>query len=1046
MGTISSGVGLISGLNIADIVSKLMAIERRPVDQLQARLKEVQTQRAAYLELSARLLAVKSAAASFDESDFFRLSQATSSDDSVMSATAAADTPVGSYAFRVQSVVSNHQIIATGVPDRDKTPVGAGTMTIELGRSELNPATSLAVLNDLAGVQRGVIRITDRSGRSADVDLSTALTVDDVLNAINTQTGASVQASVQDRHIVLTDRSGGTGALSVIDLGGRTTATDLGIAGSISGNALTGRDVLALSQKTSLNVLNDGNGVRRGRALDDFSITAQDGTVLNVNLSNSIRLQTRLETLNNGGGVRGDENGDVSFKITNRAGETATISFNLADVQTVGDIVDRISGAGEDLGVTAALVNSSILLTDSSVPAGQTAASDLIIEDVTGFAARDLGIAGAVSTNSVRGSAIYSVSTIGDVLRAINYASVAGGGYNDGRIEARIAADGTRLELVDTTTGSGATTVAALNGSGAAKDLGLATFRSTDGNTASGQRILAGLNTVLLRSLNGGAGVGTGTIEITNSAGVTQVDLSGAETVQQVLDAINATTADSDVQAGLTSSGLGIVIKDLSGGSSISIADVDGTVAAGLKLAATSARGEVSSGNLQFQYINEGTALSALNGGQGIRYGSFKITNSAGLTRSFTLTSSLDLTVGDVIKRINDDTTLSVTARVNDTGDGILLEDTAGGDKQLTVTESGGTTAADLRLLGTAAKGQTKLDGSYETVISIDADDTLNDVKDKISKSLASVSASIINDGSSLNPYRLTLASKVSGTPGRILVDSGGTGLDFATLVEAKDAVVFFGSANSSESIPIISSTNEITGIVEGLTLNVNSVSDKPVTISVGRNVDQMVTSVKTFVKAFNDVLGRIDDLTAYNATTDERGTLFGESAVQQLESRLYQAISTPVSGAPAGYTRLLSVGLTIGSGATLQFDETKFRAAYAADPAAVEALFTQEVPSVAADGTTTTKKVGFGYRIAQVLEDLTQQQTGFLAQQDARLQSRVDLYNDRISYMEGLLTRKQSQLEAQFQAMEQALAMLQDQQSALSSLTSIAAAASSKA
>ena len=52
----------------------------------------------------------------------------------------------------------------------------------------VNPSTELDTLNGGQGVRRGTITITDRSGADAEIDLSTSMTVDDVLNAINGNT------------------------------------------------------------------------------------------------------------------------------------------------------------------------------------------------------------------------------------------------------------------------------------------------------------------------------------------------------------------------------------------------------------------------------------------------------------------------------------------------------------------------------------------------------------------------------------------------------------------------------------------------------------------------------------------------------------------------------------------------------------------------------------------------------------------------------------------------------------------------------------------
>ena len=77
-------------------------------------------------------------------------------------------------------------------------------------------------------------------------------------------------------------------------------------------------------------------------------------------------------------------------------------------------------------------------------------------------------------------------------------------------------------------------------------------------------------------------------------------------------------------------------------------------------------------------------------------------------------------------------------ADINDTGDGIVIRDTAFGATTLTVAEVDSTSAADLNLLGTAKTvnigGQDTqvIDGSTTRTVTLTADDTLATLAGKI--------------------------------------------------------------------------------------------------------------------------------------------------------------------------------------------------------------------------------------------------------------------------------------------------------------------------
>ena len=176
----------------------------------------------------------------------------------------------------------------------------------------------------------------------------------------------------------------------------------------------------------------------------------------------------------------------------------------------------------------------------------------------------------------------------------------------------------------------------------------------------------------------------------------------------------------------------GIVLRDTTGAttSNLIVANADATNTAD-KLGVTfnSAATSVNSGSLDLQVLNESTRLDSLRNGQGVRLGSFTIVDTTGKTGAVNLRTSSAETVGDVIELING-LDIAVEARINDTGDGILLADTAGGASTLTVIDSGtGKSAEDLGIAGTSQIvdiGGTPtqvIDGTMTTTVTIGADD-----------------------------------------------------------------------------------------------------------------------------------------------------------------------------------------------------------------------------------------------------------------------------------------------------------------------------------
>ncbi|MCH7812585.1 MAG: flagellar filament capping protein FliD, partial [Planctomycetes bacterium] len=1016
--------GLISGLPTADLIAQLMALEARPMNLLQERVSVIQAQRTAFVELSARLLGLKSRVQPLDEPSFFRVFRSNSSDENVLTALAGENAGVGTFRFQVHSLVSNHALIGAGFADADTTPVGAGTLTLEMGHGLLNESTDLERLNGDEGVRRGRMEITDRAGNSVEIDLRTALNVADVLSEINTQTAINVRARVAGDRIVLEDLNdtATAGSLTVRDLAGGQVAQDLGIAKSVTADAgealalILGDDVIDLVDSTLLSRLNDGNGVGRAVAGTDFTIIRDGGGTFDISLTATIGDATHLNVLNSGNGVRLGV-----IRITDRNGNQADVDLsgavNLGDV--LAAIEDQSSAAGLDIDTT--YFNSSsrhgLQLSD-----GSGGDKTFKIEDLSGFAAQDLGIATetAEGEGSIVGNGIHRIASIGDVMRAIQYAYDADAGqYNNGRIRAEFSDNGNGLRLG----GSGFPPdfeVVATEGSSAAADLGIAGVYAGGAPPAgAGRDLIAGLDTVLLRSLNGGAGVGLGTISING----VNVDLSGpsaVQTVQDVVERINEQTAATGVVALVNEVGNGLVLTHESGGT-ITVADVSGTAAADLNLTATDATEPVDSGNLQLQYISRQTLLSTINGGRGLRTGQFNIVDSSGATYVINVTDT-QKTIGDVVDLINA-LGNQLTASINATGDGMLITDNVGGDETLTIKDrSGDFTASDLGIAGSAEVGETFIDGSFEIRIDIDADDTLEDVAAKINNAGGDFSAAVINDGTSVAPHRLTINSLRSGLGGRMIFDGRDTGLTMETMVQARDAVVFLGGVAAENPVLLRPSTNTLSNVLNDVTIDLVGISDEPVELSITQDLDQITQSLSAFVDAYNDVQDRIDQQTSFNAETFERGILFGDVTVSTIENRLYRGVSRVFREASPALSRLFDVGIALGTGGVLSFDENKFREVYAANPEAVERLFNAE-------------ETGFGDVFEELLEELTRSFDGLLARKDSALESQEDLLTDRIEAMQDLLDRKQARLERQFQALESSLAGLQGQQAALAGL-----------
>ena len=898
MAQITSSVGLISGIDTGAIINELISIDAEPVTLLQDQIASATAQNDAYTSLETQINAIQSVGQTLALPQTFQNATANSSNQNVLTATTSVGAAVGTYQLQVAQLVNTQQTISQGYSNPNSL-VGAGTITLEEGGGLASSQTPLADLNGGTGIAGGQFRITDRSGASAVIDTSTDVTLDDVVNQINTAQGINVHASIEDNNLVLSDETGSTsGNLIVQDLSGSSAAQDLGIQGSVASNTLTGTDINFINASTSLAQLNDGNGVATASAgQDDFLATLSDGT---------------------------------------------NVSVSLNGATTIGDVISDINTAG------------------------------------------------------------------------------------NGKLTASINSAGTGIQLTDSSGGSGAFTITPENGSTALANLHLTGAAS--GNTITGGPLISALDSVLTSSLKGGSGIPLGTISITNRNNIaTQVNLSGATSFDDIINDIN--NAGAGVTASLNTAGTGLQLQDTTGGTgNLVISDVNSTTAAGLGIAGTYGASDtvVDGGNLQHQYVSANTTLANYNAGNGVPLGEFKITNSAGISATVTLGSGTN-TLGDVITDINAKN-IGVTASINANGNGLLLTDTAGGTGHLTVTDLGGTTAASLNIAGTAT-GNT-IDGALQKTITVSSTDTLTSLETKINQLGFGVTANIINDGSNSSPYRLSLTAINSGTAGQVVIDSGSTSLQLQNLVNAQDAAVFLGGGDGASPLLLTSNTNQISNVINGVTISLVGASSSPVTLSVTSDPTDISTALQTFVTSFNTLVGQIDAESQYNTSNNTGGILLGDSTAQQIEQTLYGVVNTVVQGA-GQYQDLADIGVTINangaatSSPTLNFDQNTFDAAFASDPTAVSNLFTQATTGLAAV-------------INSATDSLTDPENGVITLESDTLNTQIQQYQNNINQLNVILADKRNQLEQQFADMESTLASLESQSEVLSSLGSL--------
>ncbi|GAB4174353.1 MAG: flagellar filament capping protein FliD [Rhodocyclaceae bacterium] len=309
---------------------------------------------------------------------------------------------------------------------------------------------------------------------------------------------------------------------------------------------------------------------------------------------------------------------------------------------------------------------------------------------------------------------------------------------------------------------------------------------------------------------------------------------------------------------------------------------------------------------------------------------------------------------------------------------------------------------------------------------------SLSDARAAINAANAGVSATIINDGTA---SRLVLTATDGGAANSLRVsvaeDAGGTNngdnLDAIGLSAlAYDPTVAAGSGKNLTEVAaaqdarfvldgttITSSSNSVTGALEGVTLVLLKASATPTTLSVSRDDATVKARVEAFVKAYNDFDALARSLSAADPASGTSSALTGDGSLRSMQTRLRAVLGAQVSGASGGLEFLYQAGVSFQRDGSLALDSSVLDAALA-DPARdVGHLF-------AASGAAT----GIAAQVDTLVSGFLDTQ-GLIASRTDGLQSSIAILDRRSEAMQFRLDAIEARYRAQFTALDKLISSM---------------------
>jgi flagellar hook-associated protein 2 len=409
-------------------------------------------------------------------------------------------------------------------------------------------------------------------------------------------------------------------------------------------------------------------------------------------------------------------------------------------------------------------------------------------------------------------------------------------------------------------------------------------------------------------------------------------------------------------------------------------------------------------------YKSAGDTISQLSTWRAIK------ASSSSSTVSATTSSSLNATTGSLTFDVTSlaskqSTTMKVTTLYDAASDGTA-------DDPYPITSANSITVNK----GAYAEDGTFTASGTPVTIDISADKSAAGIAKAINAANIGMTAYVMKTGDTEGVLQIS-GSKTGASNGFQIDGLDGTGVNGespATTIPKSAQLSVNGGGNTTYSVS--SDTNTFTGLMAGVTVTVSK-KETGVTLDVSNDTGSIADKFQALVDAANSALGEISNQTAYDAANKKSSPLTGDFSVRDMSQKILSSISQGLSyDDPNSTTQaplpkikfgsLAQLGIQLDRTGQLSFDRTKFLAAYAEKPAAIQQAgmaFGDQVESMTTNMTTNLKSVITGRN------------------------NEISSLNDQISNWDVRLAAKREALQKQYSALEVSLGKLKDQSSWLS-------------
>lgn len=330
--------------------------------------------------------------------------------------------------------------------------------------------------------------------------------------------------------------------------------------------------------------------------------------------------------------------------------------------------------------------------------------------------------------------------------------------------------------------------------------------------------------------------------------------------------------------------------------------------------------------------------------------------------------------------------------------------------------------------------------GSEDPVtITVPSNSTLEGVKDAINSADAGLTAQIVDSGveDATDRYKIMVTGQPGASNGFTLSSSISSTIDFDTdnTTDDGDAASTLQLAQDAslnvDGIDYIRSSNSISDIIPGVSLNLLSSTVGESVVQLDRDTSSLKTKLQSLVTAYNDVQVLIDVATDPKSDDPDFGaSLVGNSAVRSIQLKLREIILGTGSASDTATIRgLRDLGVTLQDDGSLLLNEATY-------DSASSAYYDEAVEMLSGTGLTNEygdTADGIAVRANDFITEVISAR-GTLLQNSQSAESKVADYEQQLVVLEDRMSSLFDRYMEQFSVMQSIVGQLTSMRTSLAS------------